>query len=138
MKYIITLSFCLLALAHEGNAQQLVYQPTNPAFGGDTFNYQWLLSSAQAQNKLEERTLSRLGANPLEDFESSLSRQILNQLSRRVLDKVFGEGGDDGLEEGSFEFGELLVEISYEAEGVSVRITNNADGTQTEIVIPYY
>ena len=33
--------------------QQLTYEPINPAFGGDTFNYQWLLSSANAQNSFE-------------------------------------------------------------------------------------
>jgi curli production assembly/transport component CsgF len=26
----------------------------NPAFGGDTFNYQWLASSAESQNKFKE------------------------------------------------------------------------------------
>ena len=36
------------------NAQDLVYKPKNPAFGGDTFNYQWLLSSAESQNKLKD------------------------------------------------------------------------------------
>ncbi len=35
-------------------SQQLVYKPRNPNFGGDTFNYQWLLSSAEAQNTFED------------------------------------------------------------------------------------
>lgn len=118
-------------------AQQLVYRPINPSFGGETFNYQWMLSSAQAQNKLEERASDRFGTNALDDFESSLNRQILSQLSRQLVNDVFGEGGD-GLQEGVFEFGNLLVEITYEAEGINVSIVNNSDGTQTDILIPYY
>ncbi len=38
-------------------SQQLVYKPVNPAFGGDTFNYQWLLSSANAQNQFDEKKI---------------------------------------------------------------------------------
>jgi curli production assembly/transport component CsgF len=30
-----------------------LYKPRNPAFGGDTFNYQWLMSSAENQNKFK-------------------------------------------------------------------------------------
>ena len=35
-------------------SQQLKYRPVNPAFGGDTFNYQWLLSSSEAQNSFTD------------------------------------------------------------------------------------
>ena len=36
------------------SAQQFVYKAINPAFGGDTFNYQWLMSSATSQNQFDE------------------------------------------------------------------------------------
>ena len=38
----------------EVRAQQLVYKPVNPMFGGDTFNYQFLLQSAQSQNSFSD------------------------------------------------------------------------------------
>jgi curli production assembly/transport component CsgF len=41
------------------NAQDLVYKPRNPAFG-DTFNYQWLASSAESQNKFKEPSSAKL------------------------------------------------------------------------------
>lgn len=120
-------------------AQQLVYKPINPAFGGDTFNYQWLLSSAQAQNTLEEPGAGRGaafgGLNALDDFESNLNRQILNQLSREVIDGIFGEGS---LEEGSFEFGTLKIDINSQADGVNIDIVNSQDGSSTNILVPYY
>ena len=118
-------------------SQQLVYEPVNPAFGGDTFNYQWLLSSAQAQNTLEEpqsRALG-LGGNSLADFESNLNRQILNQLSREVLDEIFGEGD---LQDGQFEFGTLQINIESQPDGVNIDIVNSQDGSQTNILVPYY
>ena len=34
--------------------QQLTYTPKNPNFGGNTFNYSWLLSSAEAQNSFTD------------------------------------------------------------------------------------
>ncbi|HAV55199.1 MAG TPA: curli assembly protein CsgF, partial [Aequorivita sp.] len=45
-------STVLLFMGTVGFAQQFSYKPLNPAFGGDTFNYNWLLSSATSQNKL--------------------------------------------------------------------------------------
>ena len=115
-------------------SQQLVYRPVNPAFGGDTFNYQWLLSSAQAQNKLEEAGRNPFG-NPLEDFEANLNRQILNQLSREIMDKIFGE---EGIQEGSFDFGSFEINIASQLEGISVDIYNSLDGSRTNLTIPFY
>jgi curli production assembly/transport component CsgF len=129
--------FILLSAAAEVLGQQLVYRPVNPAFGGDTFNYQWLLSSAQAQNLLEEKQSSLLDRNPLTEFESSLQRQILNQLSRKIIDDLFGEG-DGGLQEGSYSYGTLDVNITAEAEGVNIKISNSQDGSEIEVLVPYF
>ncbi|HEX8039139.1 MAG TPA: curli assembly protein CsgF [Chryseosolibacter sp.] len=131
--FILTASilFCFLS----ASSQQLVYKPVNPAFGGDTFNYQWLLSSAQAQNKLEDLTRTPFGANPLDDFENNLKRQILNQLSREIINKMFGE---EGLQDGSFEFGVFEVTITSQLEGIDIEIHNSRDGSKTNITVPYY
>ena len=48
MKSLITLVGLLISMT--SFSQDLVYKPKNPAFGGDTFNYNWLLSSAESQN----------------------------------------------------------------------------------------
>lgn len=135
MKYFIAVVL-MVVVTQSTIAQQLVYRPLNPAFGGETFNYQWLLSSAQSQNKLEEDLASRF-PDPLDDFENSLNRQILSQLSRGLISNIFGEEGE-GIQEGLFEFGNLQVEITYETEGVNVAITNTSDGSLTSILIPYY
>ena len=50
------LCLCLSLGPWEVLASELVYCPINPAFGGNPLNYQWLLSSAQAQNKFREKS----------------------------------------------------------------------------------
>ncbi len=130
------LAVLLAVLPLAGYSQQLVYKPVNPAFGGDTFNYQWLLSSAQAQNTLEDASVrTGFSSNPLADFETNLNRQILNQLSREVINDIFGEGS---LQDGSFEFGTLKINIASEATGVNIDIVNSQDGSRTNILVPYY
>ena len=130
----ITCGFLFFALS--AFSQQLVYKPINPAFGGDTFNYQWLLSSAQAQNKLEDSgSRAGLSSNPVSDFESNLNRQILNQLSRELINNIFGEGS---LQDGSFEFGTLEINIASQTDGINIDILNSQDGSRTNIIVPYY
>jgi curli production assembly/transport component CsgF len=134
MKTLISLfAFLFVFCTLEVKSQDLVYRPLNPAFGGDTFNYQWMLTSAQAQNKFDESSPA-FSRNPLDDFEASLNRQILNELSRRLITQIFGEGE---IEDGSFTFGTLQVTVTSEIDGVNITILNNSDGSQTSITVPF-
>ena len=116
------------------SAQQLIYRPTNPAFGGSPLNYQWLNSSAQTQNafKLERSTFRR---DPLADFESTLQRQILNQLSRELIDNRFGDDLDL-TEEGVYNLGEFTIEVLPGLEGIGIRVFNQLTGDETTVTIP--
>src|SRR5690625_324441 len=71
--------------ARPAEAQQFVYQPKNPAFGGSYLNYSWLLQSAEAQKDTETGQTSSFMRNPFDDFQNSLQRQILSQLSRELV-----------------------------------------------------
>ena len=88
MKPLVTAIIILLAYA--ANAQDLVYKPRNPNFGGDTFNYQWLLSSAEAQNKLKDNTVTTKTKTELESFTENLNSQLLNLVSRSLFTQQFG------------------------------------------------
>ncbi|MFP3833327.1 curli production assembly/transport component CsgF [Chryseobacterium sp. SIMBA_028] len=119
-----------------GKSQQLVYKPVNPAFGGDTFNYQWLLSSANAQNQFDEKNdysdlLDRV--NSLDSFTQSLNRQILSELSRKLFEDQFGEGS---LKPGNYLFGSLYLQITNTNQGLLINILDTSTGDQSEIVIP--
>lgn len=115
-------------------SQDLIYKPKNPAFGGDTFNYQWLLSSAEAQNKFKDPEEDRFEQkSELERFKENLNNQLLNQISNSLFRNQFGE---NGVSEGTFVFGSLSVEIYRSNQGMVVDILDTDTGEQTQVIIP--
>ena len=135
MVFLLVL-FVALALAEQTQAQQLVYQPMNPAFGGISLNYDWLLRSALAQQDPEEDDVSRFFRDPLVDFQQNLQRQILSQLSREIILNRFGEL--DLTQEGRFDLGDFIVEITPGLNGVTITVTDVLTGDETVITIPSF
>ena len=133
---VAALLFGLGFLPAAAPAQQLVYRPTNPAFGGSPLNYQWLNSSAQAQNAFKPGR-STFRRDPLADFESTLQRQILNQLSRELVYNRFGDDLDL-TQEGRFDLGEFTVEIIPGLDGTAIRVFNELTGDETTVTIPSF
>ena len=119
------------------DAQQFVYEPKNPAFGGNPMNYSWMLNSANAQNQHEATRDARLTRDPLEDFQASLQRQILSQLTRDIARRQLGLS-DEELKESRFEFGEFTIEIIPGVDGVQLIIFNLITGDETSITIPNF
>jgi len=116
-------------------SQQLVYKPINPAFGGDTFNYQWLLSSASAQNQFDNKDSSSVNgkSGSISNFTDSLNRQILSELSRKLFQDQFGT---TGVQPGNYMFGSLYLQITNTAQGMMISILDTNTGEQSEIVVP--
>jgi curli production assembly/transport component CsgF len=115
-------------------AQELVYQPRNPSFGGSPLNYSGLLSLAQAQNLYQDQGSSRFQRDPLADFEQSLQRQILSQLSREIVSDRFG--GIDFTQEGRFDLGDFIIEITPGLNGLNVSIFNVLTGDESVVTVP--
>ncbi len=113
-------------------SQQLTYKPKNPAFGGDTFNYQWLLNSANAQNSFTDPARRDEERSELEDFQESLNRQVLGQLTRNIFTSQLGEG----LQEGTFNVGSLVLEVFETGEGFVINILDTNTGEQTQVIVP--
>ncbi|MEM6843957.1 MAG: curli production assembly/transport component CsgF [Bacteroidota bacterium] len=135
-----TFAFTIIGLVLSvlsSQAQDFVYRPVSPAFGGDTFNYQWLLSSATAQNSTEDpdAELGRAERDPLADFQQDLNRRLLSDLSRSLVGSQFGE---EGLEEGIFEVGLFQIEVFQGTEGVSITILDTSTGDQTTVTVPEF
>ncbi len=129
---ILIAAFCCSYVS----AQQLVYKPINPAFGGDTFNYQWLLSSATSQNQFDNsdnRLNSLRDLNSLNSFTENLNRQMLSQLSQKLFGNQFGEGD---LQPGTYIFGSMYLEVIETGQGLLISILNTDTGEQSEILIP--
>jgi curli production assembly/transport component CsgF len=135
---VVTLAMLLLMLSAAG-AQQLVYVPINPSFGGSPFNAAWMLSEAQAQNGFTDGggpSMSGYSTDPLADFKTSLNRQILSQLSRQLLANTFGEGGS--IKPGHFDLGDYTIDVTQSLEGVTILIYDNITGGETSIIVPYF
>jgi curli production assembly/transport component CsgF len=137
-KVLLCLGFLAFVGIYELSAQQLVYRAVNPNFGGDTFNYQFLLQSAQAQNSFTDPNAGRgfgfgNDQSQLDQFSENLNQQFLNQITRNLFFDTFGE---DGLSPGTFNFGDLVIEIFESADGLVIDILDITNGDQTQVIIP--
>ena len=120
-------------------AQDFVYTPKNPAFGGNPYNYSWMMSSAQAQDtyKAPETPGSQMGItrDPAQDFAESLNRQILSRLSREIVTRQFGE---EALDEGTYVLGDYMIEIGNASDGININIVDNKTGATTQVSVPFF
>lgn len=120
--------------AHAAQAQDFVYEPKNPAFGGgNTFNYSWLQASASAQNTTEEPVKATPAVDPLAQFSANLNQQVLSQLTSRLLSSQFGQGA---IKPGSYSLGGYQVQVSQGTTGVVIQVTDTGSGNQTTVTIP--
>jgi curli production assembly/transport component CsgF len=125
---------CMLGFFFNANAQALVYKPMNPNFGGDTFGYQQLLSSADAQNDFKEDSTSGFKQpTQLERFKENLNNQLLNKISNSLFDDQFGS---NGISQGTYNFGTLSVDVYPSNLGLTVDILDVETGEQTQVIVP--
>ena len=134
----LLIPFIVMSAFFQANilAQDFVYQPINPAFGGNPYNYSWLLGQAQAQNMFQEEDVDAYEEeDPLAGLQDDINRQVLNGLTQQFYQNQFGE---DGLTEGYYKFGSYEIDVSPISEGMQVRIIDILTGSETTIIIPYY
>jgi len=117
----------------EANSQTFVYRAKNPAFGGESFNYQWMLSSAESQNPFTDGD-EQEEPSELDEFTENLNRQLLGRINRLLLDSQFSIDGD--LQPGVYTYGSLSVEIFESTEGLVVNILDTDTGEQTQVIVP--
>lgn len=140
IKYLfLSLTCSLLFFSVHSTAQSFVYTPKNPAFGGNTFNYQWMLSSAQAQDTYKAPDIASdkygFSRDPAKDFAESLNRQILSRLSRELITRQFGE---DALEEGTYVLGDYQIDIGQGEGGINITIVDVINGSTTNVSVPFF
>ncbi|GET28613.1 curli production assembly protein CsgF [Prolixibacter sp. SD074] len=119
-------------------AQDFVYTPVNPAFGGNTYNYSWLMNSADAQKKQSSSSNSATdlfsqSQSNLTDFTTNLNNQILNELSNRILQDQFN---NFSLQNGQYNVGNYQINIKQGTQGVDINILDTQTGGQSSITIP--
>ena len=124
----------LFLLPMTSAAQELVYTPVNPSFGGNPFNSAHLLGIADAQNDFEP---------PLDETESTQAELFLRQLQSRLLSGLAGEVtdaifGDDPQESGVIQFDTQTIEFIRGLDSVTITIFDATTGQTTEIILPLF
>ncbi len=136
LRYVTVFATVLLGsllIASPAQSQDLIYIPKNPAFGGSPANYSWLINSANTQNAFEQER-DPFRRDPLQNFEENLQRQILNQLSRDLVRERFGEL--DFSQEGRFDVGDFIVEVTPGIDGLNINIFNKLTGEESTVTVP--
>lgn len=121
----------IVSMAGAGaGAQELVYEPINPSFGGNPFNSSHLLAIANAQNNYEKPEDKD---SDVDRFIRSLQSRLLSSLSSQVAEAIFGE---DAAESGRIVFGDQIIDFERTLDGIKLTITDG-DGSTTVVTVPY-
>lgn len=113
-------------------ADELVYTPVNPAFGGNTLNGSWLLSNAQSQDTFEDpdtKSDDLSSESDIDKFNDTIERIALSRIASQLVSKFL-----DG-EASSLETDNLILEITEDPTTGSTTIKTTDKGTGYSTII---
>ena len=123
-----------IACSSAVSAEDLVYQPINPSFGGNPFNSSHLLGIANAQNKFKDPSAATSGSQA-DIFARQLQSRLLSALSSQIVDAIFGENPQ---QHGTIQFGGQTITFDRGIDAVTLTITDDGTGEVTTIVVPTF
>ena len=132
VKHAVLAAGVAIAWSLPAQAQDLVYTPINPSFGGNPFNSPHLLGIANAQNNFKDPKAPTSGSQA-DIFARQLQSRLLSALSSQIVDAIFGENAQD---HGTVDFGGQTIEWSHGLDSVTLTITNDDTGEVTTIEVP--
>ena len=115
-------------------AQDIVYAPVNPSFGGNPFNSAHLLGIANAQNNFKDPKAST-SSSQADIFSRQLQSRLLSALSSQIVDAIFGENPQQS---GTIQFGGQTISFVRGLTEVTLTITDDGTGEVTTIVVPTF
>ena len=136
--------FVFLILVQNLKADEIVHKFKNPSFSGVGVSSHWLTIENQEFNRkadivaeikaLKEQQKRDFENTTLQRFLRNLESRIYAQLSRQLVDQLFGEPPQTS---GTLEFMGTTIEYSVSEDGlmITLKITD-ADGNTTEITLP--
>ena len=116
-------------------AQEFVYTPNNPSFGGNPFNSPHLLGVANAQNGFEAPEDPEDVETQSEIFLRQLESRLFAGLASQVTDAIFGENPQDS---GQIVFGDQEISFVRGLDSITLTIFDAVTGTTTQIVLPIF
>jgi curli production assembly/transport component CsgF len=115
-------------------AQDVVYEPISPTFGGNPFNSNHVLGVANANNDFRDPRAP--SSNSQADiFARQLQSRLLSALSSQIVDAIFGENPQ---ESGTIGFGGQTINFFRTLDEVTIIIRNDETGEETKIVVPLF
>lgn len=121
-------------LASPAAAQDLVHEPISPTFGGNPFNSNHILGTANAQNDYRDPR-SASTSTQADIFARQLQSRLLSALSSQLVNAIFGENPQ---ESGTISFGGQTIEFFRSLDSVTITIRNDDTGEETRIVVPLF
>ncbi|WP_232343255.1 curli production assembly/transport component CsgF [Novosphingopyxis sp. YJ-S2-01] len=134
MKRICAALLAIGIAVSPAKAQDLVYEPINPSFGGNPFNSGHLLGIANAQNDFRDPN-ARSTSSQADIFARQLQSRLLSALSSQLVDAIFG---DNPQEQGTISFGGQTINFFRSLDSVTITIRNDDTGEETTIVVPLF
>ena len=121
------------ALAAPLMAQDIVYEPINPAFGGNPFNADYLLATATPQRPDRPSSPSSEPLTEAQQFARQIQSRLLSALSSSIVTAITGaEPGTSG----EFTVGDQTIRFERTLSEIRLTIVDNVTGEVTEIVVP--
>lgn len=119
-------------------ASELIYYPRNPSFGGNPAYGHVLLNSAMATKTHRDPGLDDRSAiepkTPLEQFNETLERQVVNRLTTAATSKIIGPNGQ--LIPGNLETDNFIIQIADIGGGMlNVTTTDKLTGATTNFIV---
>jgi len=119
-------------------ASELIYYPRNPSFGGNPAYGHVLLNSALATKTHKDPGLDdKFGIEektPLEQFNETLERQVVNRLTTAATSKIIGPNGN--LIPGNLETDNFVIQIADIGNGMlNVTTTDKVTGASTTFMV---
>lgn len=128
MPFRVTATAVVCAFVQHATGSELVYQPVNPAFGGNPINGSYLLSNAQSQNNFKGDT-----ASPSAFSQRSALDRFTDSLESRLLNQLIGDIGEGNA--GTLVTEDFIVDIIDNDGVLTVKITDLATNETTEIEV---
>jgi curli production assembly/transport component CsgF len=128
--FIIAFLFLIHTTSVPTKADELVYKPVNPSFGGNPFNGSYLLGNAAAQRGFNAPENKKPAS---EEFAEEIQRGLLSEISRNISDQILGENARDS---GSFSVSGTNVTFHREGGQVVIDIQDQRTGGSTTIEMP--
>ncbi len=130
----VAITAALLGVSAPVAAQDLVHRPISPTFGGNPFNSNHILGTANAQNDTRDPRAESTSTEA-DIFARQLQSRLLSALSSQVVDAIFG---DNPQEQGVISFGGQTIEFFRSLSEVTLIIRNDETGEETRIVVPLF